>query len=244
VARLAPASPLHSARTMALHDAARPGRAPLDQPYFVCLGTWEPRKNQALLLRVWERLVERLGRDAAPHLVLIGQRGWEIEHVERVVERTPSLHGVVIEVPRCSDTELRAWLGHARALLFPSLAEGYGMPLVEALAAGVPVIASDLAVFREVAGDVPEYADPLDTLGWCERVMAYTHDSERARTRQLQRLRGFQVPTWDEHFMAVGSLMRQQQMRRKARPKSATSETRTADAASASPVVAHAEVAA
>jgi glycosyltransferase involved in cell wall biosynthesis len=212
-ALLAPAMP-----ALASGSAVEPSRPPIDGPYFVCLGTWEPRKNQTLLLAAWERLVERLGRGAAPRLVLIGQRGWDVEHVQRQFERTPALHGVVIEVRRCGDAELAAWLQHARALLFPSLAEGYGMPLVEALAAGVPVIASDLPVFREIAGDLPDYLDPLDTLAWCDTVAAYTSEGSLRRQRQLARLAGFVAPTWDQHFAAVGSLMRRLQTRRKARP--------------------------
>ena len=56
----------------------------------------------------------------------------------------------------------------ARAVLLPSFAEGFGMPVAEALAAGVPVIASDIAALREVGGDVPEYLDPIDGLGWLD----------------------------------------------------------------------------
>jgi glycosyltransferase involved in cell wall biosynthesis len=208
----------------AVHRASAAGiaaieRAPLDSPYFVCLGTWEPRKNLPLLLNAWERVVERLGRDAAPRLVLIGQRGWEIEHVERTLERTPALHGIVIEQARCSDAELAAWLNHARALLFPSRVEGYGLPLVEALARGVPVIASDLPVFREIAHGVPDYLDPLDTMAWCEAVIAYSGEAAARRQAQLARMRGFVVPSWNEHFAAVGALMRQVQTRRVARPR-------------------------
>jgi glycosyltransferase involved in cell wall biosynthesis len=209
-ALLAPGTPLHGDT-----DPARP---PIDRPYFVCLGTWEPRKNHALLLRVWERLVERLGRDAAPRLVLVGQRGWEIEHVERLLDRTPSLHGVVIEETRCSDADLSAWLTHARALLFPSLAEGYGLPLAEALLRRVPVLASDLPVFREVAGDIPEYLDPIDTLGWYGAVRAYLDPQSRRREAQLARLQHFEAPTWNRHFHVAGRLMRQLHQRRGTRP--------------------------
>jgi len=143
-------------------------------PYFVVLSTIEPRKNHWFLLQMWRRLVETMG-DSAPRLVIIGQRGWECENVAYMLERSEKLKGFVFEYSNCTDEELATYLHHAQALLFPSFAEGYGMPLVEALAFGVPVIASDLPVFREVAGEIPEYVDPLDGKRWAELVKEYTN---------------------------------------------------------------------
>ncbi len=138
---------------------------PLEAPYFVILGTIEPRKNHLLLLNLWRELVERHGT-AAPHLVLIGRRGWECENVVDMLERCDPLRGCVHEVPACTDASLAQYLQHARALLFPSFAEGFGMPLVEALLMGTPVVASTLPVFREIAGTVPDYLSPIDGPGW------------------------------------------------------------------------------
>jgi glycosyltransferase involved in cell wall biosynthesis len=181
-------------------------RAPIDRPYFVILGTIEPRKNHWLLLQLWRHLVERLG-DAAPRLVIIGQRGWECENVVDLLERCETLRGFVIERSTCSDAELASWLYHARALLFPSFVEGYGMPLVEALALGVPVIASDLPAFRESAGDIPEYVDPLDGRRWGELISDYALASSDLRREQCKRIAGFVAPTWDAHFEQVEEFM-------------------------------------
>ncbi|MCA8046372.1 glycosyltransferase family 4 protein [Burkholderia arboris] len=176
--------------------------APIGTPYFVMLGTIEPRKNHWFLLHVWRELVEKYG-DAAPKLVIIGRRGWECENVIDMLERCESIRNVVIEEANCTDDQLHAWLQHARALLFPSFAEGYGMPLVEALSSQIPVIASDLGVFHEVAGDVPDYLDPLDGPGWIARIMAYTEADSVERSEQLQRVKRFRQPTWDAHFSEV-----------------------------------------
>ncbi|MBN2690897.1 MAG: glycosyltransferase family 4 protein [Burkholderiaceae bacterium] len=174
----------------------------IEPPYFVALGTIEARKNHLLLLHVWRALVVRLGADA-PKLIIIGQRGWECEQVVDLLERSETLRAVVQEVPRCDDAELATWLRHAQALLFPSFAEGYGLPLIEALAAGVPVIASDLPAFREVAGDLPHYLDPIDGLGWLETIMAFADPRHPARSRQLARLQDYAPPTWAQHFDRV-----------------------------------------
>lgn len=184
-----------------------PVAAPLlDAPYFVMLGTIEPRKNHWLLLQLWRQLIERLG-DAAPRLVIIGQRGWECENVVDLLERCETLKGFVFEQPACSDSELASWLRHSRALLFPSFAEGYGMPLAEALAMEVPVIASDLPVFREIAGEVPEYVDPLDGQRWKQLVVEYAQPQSSMRQRQSERMAGCEMPTWGAHFQQVEALM-------------------------------------
>jgi glycosyltransferase involved in cell wall biosynthesis len=179
-----------------------PNASKTEPPTFVILGTIEARKNHLLLLQVWSRIVERLGQ-GAPRLLVIGQRGWECEQAIDLLERAEALKGSVIEIGACSDEMLAFHLANARALLFPSLVEGYGLPLVEALRAGVPVIASDLQVFREIAGDVPDYLDPLDGLGWERAILNYTEDASSARGAQLERIAGYRAPTWEEHFSRV-----------------------------------------
>jgi glycosyltransferase involved in cell wall biosynthesis len=183
-----------------------PGPRPLEAPYFVILGTIEPRKNHWLLLHIWRHIVADLG-DAAPRLVIIGQRGWECENVEDMLERCGPLRGVVFEHPNCSDAQLITYLHHAQALLFPSFAEGYGMPLIEALSLGVPVLASDLPVFGEIAGSVPEYIDPLDGRCWRELIEAYTPADSVPRAAQLSRLKAFRMPDWATHFAKVDALL-------------------------------------
>jgi glycosyltransferase involved in cell wall biosynthesis len=183
-----------------------PGKRPMAPPYFVILGTIEPRKNHWLLLQLWRDLVKHFGQEA-PRLVVIGQRGWECENVVDMLERCEQLKGFVVEHSICPDTELVTYLHHAQALLFPSFAEGYGMPLVEALALGVPVIASDLPVFKEVAGEIPEYIDPLDGIRWGELVKEYAKPDSQLRAAQLRRIENFKLPTWADHFAKVDALL-------------------------------------
>lgn len=197
--RVAPLAP-------ALPRAAQGVPPPLAEPYFLVVGTIEPRKNLALLLHAWRRLVAQRG-SGAPRLVIAGRRGWECEHVVDLLERCSELRGHVIEMPSCRDEELAAWLAHARALLFPSFVEGYGLPLAEALAFGTPAIASDLPVFREVAGDLPEYLDPLDGPAWLAAVERYAAPDSPERAGQLERIAGFLAPTWDRHFEIVDALV-------------------------------------
>lgn len=197
--------------TVAAHLATAPAQlitsaSPLGKPYFVMLGTIEPRKNHWFMLHVWRRLVELHG-DAAPKLVVVGRRGWECENVVDMLERCAELRGFVIEEPDCSDERLSTLLQHTRALLFPSFAEGYGLPLVEALALNVPVLASDIAIFHEIAGDIPDYLDPLDGPGWQARIMSYATSESPERSAQLLRIPRFRVPTWSDHFDRVDAFL-------------------------------------
>jgi glycosyltransferase involved in cell wall biosynthesis len=185
--------------------SAEAGPRPLAAPYFVVIGTIEARKNLALLLEAWRVLIRREG-GAAPRLVVIGQRGWGAGDVVRLLE-SDELRGHVIERANCPDVELVAYLRHAQALLFPSFSEGYGLPLAEALAFGVPAIASDLAVFREVAGDVPEYAGPRDAARWTELAAEYARPGSDLRAGQLRRLAGFRATSWTHHFQSVDAFL-------------------------------------
>jgi glycosyltransferase involved in cell wall biosynthesis len=181
---------------------------PILGPYFVVVSTIEGRKNHLLLFKVWQRLVEKLGTNA-PRLVVIGRRGWEAESAMDLLDRCEPLKGIVIEKPYCSDAELVCYLKHARALLFPSHVEGFGLPLAEALSLGTPVIASDLAVFKEIAHSIPEYIDPLDGLAWLVAVQDYAAETSPRRDQQLARMTDYQAPVWSEHFAKVDVLLGQ-----------------------------------
>ena len=139
----------------------------LDRPYFITVGTIEGRKNHALLLRIWQRLAQRLG-SKTPLLLIVGQRGWEAAEALAMLDGCAALRDHVHELGRCEDRELANYIAGARALLMPSFVEGFGLPVAEALQLGTPVIASGLAVYREFAGEIPSYLDPIDAAGWDE----------------------------------------------------------------------------
>lgn len=177
-----------------------------ERPYFVYISTIEPRKNHLLLLNVWRRLVEEQG-DAAPVLVLVGRRGWENENIVDILDRADILKGHVIEAGEVSDTRMQALVANARAMVMPSFIEGFGMPVVEALAAGIPVLCSDIGAHREVGGDAPDYIDPLDGLGWIGAIRAYTNPHSPERAAQTKRIAQWRAPTWPAHFDKVMDLL-------------------------------------
>ena len=164
---------------------------PQTDPYFVALGTIEPRKNHALLFDIWERHQD----GEIPPLHVIGAKGWAdpdlFAQMDRLIARN-----LVIHHPNLSDPAAMCLLAGAQALLFPSLAEGFGLPPLEAAALGVPVIASDLPVLREVLGDLAVYLDVTDRYSWQDAIAAFRRNGGATQNH-------FRPPTWSQHFKTV-----------------------------------------
>lgn len=152
-----------------------------DHPYFVTLGTIEPRKNHLLLLEIWRMLAET---KTAPRLCIIGKRGWENENVIDMLERSPTIRDHVLEFGDLGDHEVQLLLKGARALLFPSFAEGLGIPLLEAAALGVPAVVSDIPVFHEIAPSGTVFLNPIDGLGWMREILARSEDQARSKVEE------------------------------------------------------------
>lgn len=178
-----------------------PGIMRQPRPTFVCIGTIERRKNHMLLLDVWQRLIARLG-EGAPQLVLFGRWGIGSAEVRRRYRADPHLHRFVRIQEDCTDAAIVQHLRAACALLAPSRAEGFGLPVVEALGLGVPVIASDLLAFREAGGDVPTFLDPTRPDAWLAAICEFAANGP-ARRRQLAALRVYRAPDWADHFALV-----------------------------------------
>lgn len=128
-------------------------------PFLLYVGTIEPRKNIARLLRAFDLLKER---HRIPHqLVLAGGRGWGTEEIYRTAEEISYAQDVVF-TGYISDAEKNALYQNADIFLFPSVYEGFGIPPLEAMHHGCPVVCSNAASLPEVVGDAAELVDPLD----------------------------------------------------------------------------------
>ncbi len=174
-----------------------------DRPTFLVCGTIESRKNHLLLFQVWRLLAERHGA-AAPRLIVVGRRGWEAESAIDMLERCPGVRAHVIEATGLSTHGLAALMRSCTALLMPSFTEGYGIPLVEAAASGLPVVASDIPVHREIADGFALFRDPLDGPGWLAAIEALAAPASPLRRDLAARLDAYVPPDWTAHFDAVG----------------------------------------
>ncbi|MEP1944962.1 MAG: glycosyltransferase family 1 protein, partial [Sulfitobacter sp.] len=172
--------------------AELPDGLPPERTYFVTVGTIEPRKNHAMLLDIWDRL----GPDA-PELLICGGRGW---NNDAVFDRLDALgaDARVREVSGLTDGGLMALIQGAHGMLFPSHAEGFGLPAIEALQLGTPVLCSNMAIFRETLAEKAFYIDDLDQEIWEKTVIDWSKQAQGGL-----RVDGFVAPTWADHFKIV-----------------------------------------
>ncbi|NIJ09438.1 glycosyltransferase involved in cell wall biosynthesis [Sphingomonas vulcanisoli] len=177
------------------------------RPYFICIGTIEPRKNHLLLLHLWRKMSEMRGPENIPKLIIVGRRGWENEQVVDMLERCVILKGCVEEYGRAGDQELQSLLAGARALLMPSFAEGYGMPVSEAMALNVPVVCSDLPALHEAGSSIPQYLDPLDGAAWLQAIDDLCSERSSLAAIQAQARLSWSPPAWDEHIAILLNLI-------------------------------------
>jgi alpha-1,2-rhamnosyltransferase len=164
-----------------------------DGPRRICLavGTIEPRKNHRFLIEGFELAARQ---DPTLDLVLVGRPGWRCGDLIAQIRQHPLYGKRIWWLDDVSDRDLDVCYHRADLLACLSLAEGFGLPVIEGLARGLPVVCSDLPVFREVGGDYPVYV-PLGDLGGLARALLAVGKT-RSRHADLTRIRGFTWPDW------------------------------------------------
>ena len=167
----------------------------IDQPYILSVGTREPRKNVAALVRAFARLAAGI-----PHgLVLVGPPGWMGGDLDRALADLPSaVRDRVRLTGFVDDDDLPLWYGGADVFAYPAHYEGFGLPVLEAMACGVPVVTSDVSSLPEVAGDAALLVDPEDEEELAAALLEVITDARLAmalRDRGLRRAAEF---SWSE----------------------------------------------
>ena len=188
-------------------DAAALGELPASVPgrFVLHVGTIEPRKNVGTLLAAWPQLRNMM--PDAPPLVLCGKLGWQHASIEDALARA-SAEGWLICLGYAPDEVLHSLYDRAAAVVCPSVYEGFGLPLVEAMAAGAPLVCSDIPVFREIAADAAMFVPPNDAAEWARAVADVLSDPEKARDlrdRGAVRIRDFDWQRTADRTLAVWS---------------------------------------
>jgi len=160
-----------------------------DVPYVLWVGSLEPRKGVGTLVAAMAGLARRSGGSASPaSLVLAGYAGWH--NSELVAAGDRDFLGPAFRLfGRVSEADLQALYSGAAVFAFPSLHEGFGLPVLEAMAAGAPVVASDIPAIREVAGGAATLVAPGDVNAWTEALEAALAGAGRARWVEAGRRR-------------------------------------------------------
>ncbi|MFU8880739.1 MAG: glycosyltransferase family 4 protein [Rhodobacterales bacterium] len=170
-----------------------------NRPCFVTIGTIEPRKNHMFLFDLWADL-HADGPDAQmPQLLICGTRGWNNDAVFARLDNDPMMGRHIFEMPDLTDGQMAALLMRAHAALFPSHAEGFGLPPAEALALGVPVICNTLEIYREILCDYPVYASVEDRYLWRQEIRKLASGQVDGQLRHT----GFKPFSWQAHFNGI-----------------------------------------
>ncbi|HEX9988154.1 MAG TPA: glycosyltransferase family 1 protein [Chloroflexia bacterium] len=166
----------------------------VSQPYCIHVGTLQPRKNLMVLVEAWDQLRGKVERP--PQLLLAGRRGWLYDSLLEAVEAR-NLGDLIKFTDYVEREDLPALYSGAMALTFPSLYEGFGLPALEAMSCGTPVLASDTSSLPEVVGDAGLLLDPHDPGAWAgvvQRLMRGKALQRDLSRKGLERAASF---TWE-----------------------------------------------
>lgn len=172
------------------------------EPFVLYVSTLERRKNHEVLYRALLRLLAR-GHATPPTLVFAGMPGWGVEGLLDDLRRDRRVRGRIVHLPHVTDAELSALYARARFTVFPSLYEGWGLPVAESLAHGRLCLAADTSSLREVGGDLVEYLDPWDVEAWADRLAHFMDHPDELKHREAEIARRFVPTTWSETARTV-----------------------------------------
>jgi alpha-1,3-rhamnosyl/mannosyltransferase len=175
----------------------------LPENFFISIGTLQPRKNIESTLRAHQSLSvkERL----ATPLIIVGRAGWKCEALIKLIEQDP-VAGAVRWLKHVPQQDMPTLLQCARALVFPSLAEGFGLPILEAFASCVPVITAQSSCLPEVAGDAAMFIDPMNTTQLANAMRRIRDDQVLADTLIIKGFQRARVFSWDTCARATADL--------------------------------------
>jgi glycosyltransferase involved in cell wall biosynthesis len=166
--------------------------------FVLFVSTIEPRKNHRMLYEAWDRCVRsKTVNPARDRLVFVGRHGWAIDDLLRELSTNPATRETLIVLNHVPDALLRLLYRAAAFVVFPSLYEGYGLPLAEALAHGKPCISSNAGSLPEIGGDLVIRIDPKDTIGWADALAHYLRSPRELDSMAARIKAEFQPVTWD-----------------------------------------------
>ncbi len=180
------------------YTLAQPVPVPSVAPRFILyVATLDRRKNHEVLYKAYVSLHEKHRTDP-PQCVLVGMPSRTAAEIVSDITLDPRVKGNFLILTGASDGEVRWLYDNCLFTVFPSLYEGWGLPIVESLSHGKLVLAADTSSIREVGGDLVEYLDPWDVSAWSEQMMFYSGNRVALLEREARIRDGFAAPTWDD----------------------------------------------
>ncbi|MDD3935652.1 glycosyltransferase family 1 protein [Rhodoferax sp.] len=171
--------------------------------FILFVSTIERRKNHEVLYRAYHLLCKQGKRLDLPKLVFVGMQGWGVGELLKDIELDQQTRDLIVRLNHVSDTELRVLYEESLFCVFPSLYEGWGLPVGEALSMGKAVICSDRGSLPEVGGDLVRYAEPWNPQVWAEEIYRMATDDIWRRQWELRAKEQYRVRTWIDAACAV-----------------------------------------
>ena len=166
----------------------------LGKPFLLFVSTIERRKSHETLYRAYTRLVDQGVTAALPLLVFVGMPGWGVNDLLNDIHLDPRTKDFIKILHHVSDSDLIALYEHALFTVYPSLYEGWGLPVAESLAKGKFCLASNAASIPEVGGNLIEYLDPWNVQEWADRIFFYI-DNRQELSEKEEAIRSNYKPT-------------------------------------------------
>lgn len=179
----------------------------LKQPFILYVSTIEARKNHEVLFQAYKILLKERVADI-PRLVCVGMKGWGIDQLLSGLDTDSKLRGFIQMLDHVSDDDLRRLYENSMFTVYPSLYEGWGLPVAESLAYGKFCLASSAASIPEVGGDLIEYVNPRDAEAWASRLLWYFQHPVHVRERESGIREAYQNTSWKEAGNAILSSAR------------------------------------
>ena len=179
----------------------------IKKPFVLCVGTIEYRKNHRTVLDAYRYLIDDYGFEV-PLLVIVGNQGWLDYELRHQVKHDKRLAGKVIVLSGLTDDGLADLYQRAQFTVFPSIYEGWGLPISESLAYGTPCLASETSSMREINSNLVMHIPPLDTLGWAEAIKYLCeNDIERENLRKKIKA-NFKLTTWNDTAIQIFEILK------------------------------------
>lgn len=168
------------------------------KPYILFVSTIERRKNHEVLYRAYHLLCRAGHADILPKLVFVGMAGWGVGDFMKDLELDPLTRDHIVQLNHVNDAELRLLYEKCTLFAYPSLYEGWGLPVAEVLAFGRPVLASDRGSIPEVGGDLVEYVDPWSASDWAERILHAVRNPKWIADRAARIRKEYKPRAWSQ----------------------------------------------
>ena len=176
-------------------------------PFILYVSTVERRKNHQVLYQAYHQLCKEGKKEHLPKMVFVGMRGWGVDELFKDIELDPATAGSIIQCNHVNDAELRLLYQQSLCCVFPSLYEGWGLPVGEALAMGKIVLSSDRGSLPEVGGELVTYIDPWHPGEWARAIWRIVTDDEHHKMLSEKVDSNYEPRQWHDTAVSVKSIL-------------------------------------